>query len=113
MIKNKDLSAELVISKLQGKLTKNTIDILKIFSKKIISKFVINEDSKLDCYNYCMSDFIRYWYYYDDEKNNHNAFLYFSCLIERAIFKGTPVRRKGYEHNIKLISISNDGLRSI
>jgi len=90
---NKDLCAELIISKAQGKLTEQAILIIKILCKRIVHSLKIPSNNDIsDSYQYCLYDVFKYWQKFDVETNN-DAFSYFSYLIKRSLTWGYPVKK--------------------
>jgi hypothetical protein len=50
-LSNKELYIEVIVSKAQGKLTRNAEKMLELLAKKTIKKNeVLSNDDKLDCY---------------------------------------------------------------
>lgn len=112
---NKDLYVEIVVSKAQGKLTKNAKIMLEILAKRTIKKMRYwSNDDKMDCYQSGLLDMFDNWYNFNEEKSDGNAFAYFTEIFKRGLAKGFNqlYKKKGdSEHRIKLISLegSNDG----
>ncbi len=113
-LNNKDLYCEIIVSKSQGKLTKEAELMLELLAKKTIKKmrYRTNED-RLDCYQSGLLDMFQNWYNFNEEKSV-NAFAYFTEIFKRGLAKGYNelYKKKGdFEHRIKMISIegSNDG----
>jgi hypothetical protein len=110
-LNNKDLYVEIIVSKAQGKLTRNAEKMLELLGKKTIKKMRYwSNDDKLDCYQ---SGLLDNWYNFNEDKSV-NAFAYFTEVFKRGIAKGFNelYKKKGdNENQIKLISIegSNDG----
>lgn len=113
-LNNKDLYVEIIVSKSQGKLTRNAEKMLELLAKKTIKKMRYwNNDDKLDCYQSGLLDMFQNWYNFNEEKSV-NAFAYFTEVFKRGIAKGYNelYKKKGdNDHQIKLLSIegSNDG----
>ena len=112
---NKDLYIEVVVSKAQGKLTRNAKVMLEILAKRTIKKMRYwSNDDRMDCYQSGLLDMFSNWYNFNEEKSV-NAFAYFTEVFKRGIAKGYNelYKKKGdNDHQIKLISIegSNDGM---
>jgi hypothetical protein len=113
-LNNKDLYVEIIISKAQGKLTKNAERMLELLAKKTIKKMKYwSNDDKLDCYQSGILDMFQNWYNFNEEKSV-NAFAYFTEIFKRGLAKGFNeiYKKKGDSDNqIKILSIesSNDG----
>ncbi len=113
-LNNKDLYVEVIVSKAQGKLTRNAKKMLELLAKKTIKKMrYYSNDDKLDCYQSGLLDMFQNWYNFNEEKSV-NAFAYFTEIFKRGLAKGYNelYKKKGdNDHQIKLISIesSNDG----
>lgn len=111
---NKDLYIEIIISKAQGKLTKNSKLMLEILAKRTIKKMrYYNNDDKQDCYQSGLLDMFSNWHNFNEEKSI-NAFAYFTEIFKRGLAKGFNeiYKKKGdAEYQIHLVSIesSNDG----
>ena len=113
-LNNKELYIEIIISKAQGRLTRNAEKMLEILAKKTIKKMrYYSNDDKLDCYQSGLLDMFENWYNFNEDKSI-NAFAYFTEIFKRGLAKGwnNLYKKKGdNEHQIKLISINgaNDG----
>jgi len=114
-LNNRELYIELVVSKAQGRLTRNAQKMLELLAKKTIKKMRYwSNDDKLDCYQSGLLYVFQNWYNFNEEKSV-NAFAYFTEIFKRGIAKGYNdlYKKKGdNEHQIRLISIegSNDGM---
>lgn len=112
---NKDLYIEIVVSKAQGKLTKNAKLMLELLAKKTIKKMRYwSNDDKWDCYQGGLLDMFANWYNFNEEKSDGNAFAYFTEIFKRGLAKSFNelYKKKGDPtHSIKLISLegSNQG----
>ena len=113
-LNNKELYIEIIISKAQGRLTRNAEKMLEILAKKTIKKMrYYSNDDKLDCYQSGLLDMFQNWYNFNEDKSI-KAFAYFTEIFKRGLAKGWNdlYKKKGdNEHQIKLISINsaNDG----
>ena len=113
-LNNKELYIEIIISKAQGRLTRNAEKMLELLAKKTIKKMRYwSNDDKLDCYQSGLLDMFQNWYNFNEDKSI-NAFAYFTEIFKRGLAKGWNdlYKKKGdNEHLIKLISINsaNDG----
>jgi hypothetical protein len=113
-LNNKELFIEIIVSKAQGRLTRNAEKMLEILAKKTIKKMrYYSNDDKLDCYQSGLLDMFQNWYNFNEDKSI-NAFAYFTEIFKRGLAKGWNdlYKKKGdNEHQIKLISINsaNDG----
>jgi hypothetical protein len=114
-LQNKDLYVEIIISKAQGKLTRNSKLMLETLAKRTIKKMrYYNNDDKMDCYQSGLLDMFSNWYNFNEEKSD-NPFAYFTEIFKRGLAKGFNelYKKKGdNDHQIRLISIesSNDGM---
>lgn len=112
---NKDLYIEIIVSKAQGKLTKNCKLMLEVLAKRTIKKMrYYNNDDRMDCYQSGLLDMFSNWHNFNEEKSD-NAFAYFTEIFKRGLAKGFNelYKKKGdSDHQIRLISIesSNDGM---
>jgi hypothetical protein len=113
-LNNKELYIEIIVSKAQGRLTRNAERMLELLAKKTIKKMRYwSNDDKLDCYQTGLLDMFENWYNFNEDKSI-NAFAYFTEIFKRGLAKGwnNLYKKKGdNEHQIKLISINgaNDG----
>jgi hypothetical protein len=113
-LNNKELYIEIIVSKAQGRLTRNAEKMLEMLAKKTIKKMRYwSNDDKLDCYQSGLLDMFQNWYNFNEDKSI-NAFAYFTEIFKRGLAKGWNdlYKKKGdNEHQIKLISINsaNDG----
>lgn len=114
-LSNKDLYCEIIVSKAQGKLTRQAQDMLILLAKNVIKKLkYYDNDDKLDCLQTAYLNVFQNWYNFDESKS-HNSFSYFTEIIKRGLAQGwnKQHRKKGDEKNeIKVISLqgySDDG----
>ncbi len=113
-LNNKELYIEMIISKAQGKLTRNAEKMLELLAKETIKKMKYwSNDDKMDCYQTGLLDMYSNWHNFNEEKST-NSFAYFTEIFKRGITKGfnTLYKRKGDNENlVKVISLdsSNDG----
>jgi hypothetical protein len=113
-LNNKDLYVEIIISKAQGKLTRNAEKMLELLAKKTIKKMRYwSNDDKFDCYQSGLLDMFQNWYNFNEEKSV-NAFAYFTEIFKRGMVKGFNqlyLKKGDSENKLKRISIesSNDG----
>ena len=113
-LNNKELYIEIIVSKAQGRLTRNAERMLELLAKKTIKKMRYwSNDDKLDCYQTGLLDMFENWYNFNEDKSI-NAFAYFTEIFKRGLARGwnNLYKKKGdNEHQIKLISINgaNDG----
>ena len=113
-LNNKELYIEIIVSKAQGRLTRNAEKMLELLAKKTIRKMRYwSNDDKLDCYQSGLLDMFQNWFNFNEDKSI-NAFAYFTEIFKRGLAKGWNdlYKKKGdSEHLIRLISINsaNDG----
>ncbi len=113
-LNNKELYIEIIVSKAQGRLTRNAEKMLELLAKKTIKKMRYwSNDDKLDCYQSGLLDMFQNWFNFNEDKSI-NAFAYFTEIFKRGLAKGWNdlYKKKGdNEHQIRLISINsaNDG----
>lgn len=112
---NKDMYIEIVVSKAQGKLTKEASNMIQILANRTIKKMRYwSEDDRMDCYQSGILDMYDNWYNFSEEKSDGNVFAYFTEIFKRGLAKSFNqlYKKKGDPtHSIKLISLegSNDG----
>ena len=113
-LNNTNLLCEIIISKHQGRLTKNAENYIILIAKEAIKvRPYKSAEDKADCLQSGLLDMFKNWYKFDEERYT-NAFAYFTEVFKRGRAKGFNeiYRKKGdNDNNIKLISIegSNDG----
>ena len=101
---NRDLYAEIVVSKAQGKLTNKSKLMLEILAKRTIKKMRYwNNDDKMDCYQSGLLDMFGNWYNFNEEKSV-NAFAYFTEVFKRGIAKGFNELHKKKGDNDKMLT---------
>lgn len=107
-LNNKDLYAELIVSKAQGKLTRQAGKMFELLAKRAIMRMkYYNPDDKQDCYQSGLLDMYQNWMSFDEEKSV-NAFAYFTEIFKRGAAKGFNKyhKKKGDDKNeYKLLSI--------
>ena len=87
-VSNKELVAQIIISKEKGQLTPQALSMLQRMVKEIskIFKYKMEEDRE-DCQAFAMEDVIKYWNRFDPEKSN-NAFAFYTQMIKNGSAKG-------------------------
>lgn len=86
-LNNKDLYAEIVLSKELGKLTPTAEKMLVLLAERSIRKmkYVYDEDRK-DCLQFALLDLLKYWKNFNPKYTN--AFAYFTEIAKRGYAKG-------------------------
>jgi excinuclease UvrABC nuclease subunit len=114
-LNNKDLYAELVISKAQGRLTYKCSNMLYRLGKNIIRKFSYNDnDDREDCLQEGMYQVYKNWYLFD-ENITDNAFAYMTEVFKRGVAQGfnKVYMKKGDEYlskrNVSMSSWGDEG----
>lgn len=113
-LNNKDLYVEIIVSKAQGRLTRNAEKMLELLGNRTIKRMrYYNQDDENDCHQSGLLDMYQNWYNFNEEKST-NAFAYFTEIFKRGAAKSWNqlYKKKGDDdHQIKVISInsSNDG----
>ena len=86
-LNNKDLYAEIVISKEQDKLTPTAEKMLMILAENAIRKMsYVYDDDRKDCLQFAMLDLLKYWRNFNPKYPN--AFAYFTEIAKRGYAKG-------------------------
>ena len=116
-LNNKDLYVEIIVSKAQGKLTRNAEKMLELLAKKTIKKMRYwSNDDKLDCYQSGLLDMFQNWYNFNEDKSV-NAFAYFTQVAKNGYAKGWnklhPGKYKGTISLDKKASPESDGVYSL
>lgn len=105
-LSNKDLYIEIIISKAQGKLTRQAVDMLILLGKKAQTKMYYKSlDDKHDCLQEAMFDVFRFWYNFDEVKGD-NAFAYFTEIIKRGLARGWNKMYKTKGADVEIISLT-------
>lgn len=114
-IKNKQLYAELVISKEQDKLTHNAEQMLILLANRASLKLTYkNEQDRQDCISCAHLDLLKYWRNFNPKYPN--AFAYFTEISKKGFAKGwNKLYPKKYEGTLSLDGYSedSDGIYSI
>lgn len=109
-LSNKDLYAEMIVSKAKGKLTRDAEKMLIVLAKNAIRKMRYkDDDDRLDCLQSAYLDLFQNWYNFDELKGD-NCFAYFTEIIKRGLAKGWNKmhKLKGDDRN-EIVLISLDG----
>lgn len=110
----KKLFCEIIVSKAQGRLTREASKMLILLADRTIDKFrYYNPDDKLDCYQQGVYDLFKNWHLFNSDKSE-NSFAYLTEIFKRGATQGLNrlYKRKGYDGtSIKIYSIDsiNDG----
>lgn len=87
-LNNKELYKEIIISKAQGRLTKNAENMLILLANRVIKKFYYYDDrDREDCLSTAYEHLFRRWYSFDENKTT-NAFAFYTEVVKRGIAQG-------------------------
>jgi hypothetical protein len=115
-IDNRDLCAEIIVSKEMGKLTRPAKKMLIKLGERAIEKmsYYSNHEDKKDCIQTGLMIMFSNWHNFNPEKST-NAFAYFTEVFKRGITQGLHelYRKRGLKANEKVkviyINSSNNG----
>ena len=86
-LNNKDLYAEIVISKEEDKLTRKAEKMLQMLAERAINRLnYVNEEDRKDCLQFALLDLWKYWRNFNPKYPN--AFAYFTEIAKRGYAKG-------------------------
>lgn len=104
----KDLDYHMIISKAQGRLTRDAERMIILLAKNVVKKFYYaNPDDKLDCLQSAYVDIFANWHSYDENKGQ--AFSWITEVVKRGLAKGwnRQHRLKGDKNNeVRVISLT-------
>jgi len=107
----KDLDYQMIVSKAQGRLTKEAERMIILLGKNVIKKFYyVNPDDRLDCLQTAYVDIFANWYSYDENKGQ--AFSWITEVVKRGMAKGWNRVHKTKGADVEIISLTaydNDG----
>lgn len=87
-LNNKNLYKEIIISKAQGRLTKDAEKMIHLLAKNIIKKFNYTDiKDKEDCLQEGLYQLFKNWKQFDENKTE-NAFAYFTEVFKRGVAFG-------------------------
>ncbi len=98
-VKNKDLLAEIIVSKEADELTPTAIDMLMRIANEASKRLKYKNDmDREDCIGYALEDLLKYWRGFKPEKST-NAFAYYTQIVKNGFAKGWkklhPPKMKG------------------
>lgn len=109
-ITNKDLYVEIIVSKAQGRLTREATRMLILLTKKAQKKMFYNSlDDRNDCLQEAMLQVFKFWFNFDEQKGD-NAFAYYTEVIKRGLAQGwnKMYKYKGDKEGlVSMISLSD------
>lgn len=119
-LRNKDLLAEILVSKEKGELTYKAQEMFQLLAQRTIRKMrYYNPCDKDDCMQTGLLDMFANWKNFDVEKSR-NAFAYFTEIFKRGIARGYGelYKKKGdpdglYRHISIESSNEGDGIYNI
>lgn len=119
-LRNKDLLAEILVSKETGELTYKAQEMFQLLAQRTIRKMrYYNPCDKDDCMQTGLLDMFANWRNFDVEKSR-NAFAYFTEIFKRGIARGYGelYKKKGdpdglYRHISIESSNEGDGIYNI
>jgi len=86
-LNNKDLYAEIVKSKEQGKLTREAEKMLILLAERTIRRMkYVDDQDREDCLQFALLDLLKYWKNFNPDYPN--AFAYFTEIAKRGYAKG-------------------------
>lgn len=101
-LNNKDLYAQIVLSKEQDKLTQDAEKMLVLLAERAIRKLsYVNDDDRQDCLQFALLDLLKYWRNFNPVYTN--AFAYFTEIAKRGYAKGwNKIHPKKYKSTLSL-----------
>jgi len=101
-LNNKDLYAQIVLSKEQDKLTRDAEKMLVLLAERAIRKLsYVNDDDRQDCLQFALLDLLKYWRNFNPVYTN--AFAYFTEIAKRGYAKGwNKIHPKKYKSTLSL-----------
>jgi hypothetical protein len=104
-LSGKDLNYQMIVSKEQGKLTKEAQAMIILLTKNVIRKFYYaNPDDKLDCLQTAYLDIFANWMSFDPNKGE--AFSWITEVVKRGMAKGWNKVHKTKGADVDIISLS-------
>jgi hypothetical protein len=89
----KDLDYQMIVSKAQGRLTKEAEKMIILLAKNVIKKFSYRDpDDRLDCLQSAYLDIFANWHSFDENKGQ--AFSWITEVVKRGLAKGWNSRYK-------------------
>lgn len=86
-LNNKDLYAQIVLSKEQGKLTREAEKMLILLAERTIRRMTyLDSADRDDCLQFALLDLLKYWKNFNPKYPN--AFAYFTEIAKRGYAKG-------------------------
>ena len=86
-LNNKDLYAQIVLSKEQGKLTREAEKMLILLAERTIRRMkYVDDQDREDCLQFALLDLLKYWKNFNPDYPN--AFAYFTEIAKRGYAKG-------------------------
>ena len=107
-INKKEFYKEIIVSKAQGKLTKQAENMLILLGKEVVKKMRYdNRDDRNDCLQEAMFTLFSNWRNFDEEITN-NPFAFYTEIIKRGLAKGwNKLYKKRGDETAKIISLHN------
>jgi DNA-directed RNA polymerase specialized sigma24 family protein len=104
-LSGKDLNYQMIVSKEQGRLTKEAQAMIILLAKNVIKKFYyVNPDDKLDCLQSAYLDIFANWSSFNPEKGE--AFSWITEVVKRGMAKGWNKVHKTKGCDVDIISLS-------
>ena len=107
----KDFDYQMIVSKAQGRLTRQAENMIILLAKNVIKKFYYaNPDDKLDCLQSAYVDIFANWHSFDENKGQ--AFSWVTEVVKRGLAKGWNKQHKTKGCDVEIISLTvydNDG----
>ena len=102
----KDLDYQMIVSKAQGRLTKEAERMIILLAKNVIKKFSYKDpDDRLDCLQSAYLDIFANWHSFDESRGQ--AFSWITEVVKRGLAKGWNSRYKlKGDPNAKVISLT-------
>jgi hypothetical protein len=102
----KDLDYQMIVSKAQGRLTREAERMIILLGKNVVKKFYYADpDDKLDCLQSAYLDIFANWYSFDENKGQ--AFSWITEVVKRGLAKGWNQQHKPKgDENAVIISLT-------
>lgn len=105
----KDLYMEIIVSKAQGRLTREAVKMLNVLGDRISRRFYYSSPcDRKDCYQNGMLKIYENWYNFDPNKTT-NAFAYFTEVFKRGTAFGWNTITKNNDMTIRMDRMYEDG----
>lgn len=114
-VKNKDLLAEILKSREQGRITSEASEMFYLIAEGLSKRLVYQDDEdRKDCISYAVEECLKYWDRFDPDRQKYpNPFAYFTQVCKNGFAKSWRELGKYHFPNSIMVRLDNENMYSL